>query len=304
MKTVMQDIFRFDNVKDYNDFLGLGTDHPLVGMIDFTDVESIRRGKKYFGFYCVIFKELECGTLMYGRSRYDYQEGTVVFIAPGQIAGAEGEGLILNPKGRVLMFHPDLLYGTPLAKRMKDFHFFSYEANEALHLSDREKDMVFKCFNSIKEELGHPVDKHSKQILSSLIETLLNHCIRFYERQFDSRKKDNADILAKFESIIRNYYESDSPKSIGLPTVRYCAEQVCLSPNYFGDLIKKETGKPAQEHIQNSVMEKAKEMLADSNMTISEIAYILGFNYAHHLNRMFRKYIGMTPGEYRRKLVV
>ncbi len=298
----MREIFRFDNVQDYNDFLGLETVHPLVGLVDFADVESIRKGRKYFGFYCVIFKELECGTLLYGRSRYDYQEGTVVFISPGQVAGAEGDGLILNPKGRVLMFHPDLLYGTPLAKRMKDYNFFSYSSNEALHLSDSEKALIFRCFDDIGDELGHVSDKYSKHIVTSMIETLLNYCTRFYERQFVSRSKSNVDVLARFENIVNEYYDSEEPRSAGLPTVQYCAEQVCLSPNYFGDLVKKETGKTAQEYIQRSVVEKAKEQLADSDLTVSEIAYRLGFSYPHHLNRMFRKYVGMTPGEYRRNI--
>ena len=168
-------------------------------------------------------------------------------------------------------------------------------------MSEREKAIVLNCFHEIRAELEHAVDKHTKQIIASNIETMLNHCMRIYERQFVTREISNRSVLDKFEDILRNYFDSDLPQSIGLPTVQYCADKVCLSPNYFGDLIKKETGKSAQEYIQLAVMEKVKERLTESEKTISEIAYDLGFNYPHHLNRMFKKVVGMTPNEYRLK---
>lgn len=295
----MGDIIKVETVHDYCRWLGVKTLHPLVSVADLSELASIRHGRKNFGFYCIFFKELECGTMLYGRSKYDYQEGTMLFIAPGQVAGVDDDGETHNPKGWALMFHPDLLYGTPLARRMKDYSFFSYTCDEALHMSEREKTIIINCFHEIREELEHTIDKHTKQIVTSNIETLLNHCVRFYERQFVTREVNNRSVLDKFEELLHDYFNSDKPKTIGLPTVQYCADKICLSPNYFGDLIKKETGKSAHEYIQLSTMAKAKELLTDTGKTIGEIAYELGFNYPHHFNRIFKKVTGMTPNEYR-----
>lgn len=295
----MGSIIKLETIQEYNQLLGAATLHPLVSITDFSKLKSIKHCRKNFGFYCVIYKELQCGTLQYGRSKYDYQDGTLVFISPGQVAGADDAGETLNPKGIALMFHPDLLHGTPLARRMRDYTFFSYESNEALHMSERERQIILNCFNEIKEELEHAIDKHTKQIIASNIETLLNHCVRFYERQFITREIVNRDLLDNFEQILNSYYASEKPQTIGLPSVSYCAGQMHLSPNYFGDLIKRETGKSAQEYIQLTVMEKVKELLAESNKTISEIAYELGFKYPHHLSRIFKKVVGTTPNEYR-----
>ena len=237
--------------------------------------------------------------MCYGRSTYDYQEGTLVFVAPGQVAGIDDDGETLNPQGWVLAFHPDLLRGTSLGRKMKDYSFFSYEANEALHMSERERQIIFNCFIEIQEELERAIDKHSKDIIASTIELLLNHCQRFYDRQFITRENINKDILVRFENLLSDYFESDQPQTVGLPSVQYAADRLHLSPNYFGDLIKKETGKSAQESIQLFVIEKAKERLYDENKTVSEVAYELGFKYPHHLSRLFKKVVGMTPNEYR-----
>ncbi len=295
----MENIIQIDSVQEYCAPMGIEVKNPLVTIVELFKSFPVITMKFRYGLYCIAFKEVDCGTLQYGRSKYDYQEGTMVFVAPGQVLSFNGTGEIVTPKGKILLFHPDLLYGTPLAKRMKDYHFFAYTSNEALHMSEDEKALIFRCFDDIKGELEKPVDKHSKQILASYIETLLNHCARFYERQFTTRGRANFDVLAKFENIVNEYYSSDMPSTVGLPSVQYCAQQVCLSPNYFGDLIKKETGKTAQEYIQRAVIEKAKELLADKELTVCEVAYRLGFNYPHHLNRMFKKYVGTTPGEYR-----
>ncbi len=299
----MNEIIKLENVHDYNKILGTETLHPLVSVLDMATLKSIPHCRKEFGFYCVFFKELDCGTILYGRSKYDYQEGTMLFISPGQIAGVDDGGETPDPKGWILMFHPDLLYGTPLARRMKDYSFFSYSSNEALHMSEREKQIILNCFHEIREELEHAIDKHTKQIVASNIETMLNHCVRFYERQFVTREITNNTVLDKFEDILTNYFNSELPKTEGLPTVQYCADKVCLSPNYFGDLIKKETGKTAYEHIQLAVINQVKELLTETDKTISEIAYDLGFNYPHHLSRSFKKIVGMTPGEFRLKAV-
>lgn len=297
----MSTTIKLDTIEKYNRLLGAETLHPLVGVIDLSKLASIKHCRKEFGFYCIYYKELECGTIQYGRSKYDYQEGTMLFISPGQIAGTDDGGETLNPKGFALMFHPDLLYGTPLARRIKDYTFFSYDSNEALHMSEREKRIILNCFHDISEELEHAIDKHTKQIVASSIETLLNYCTRFYERQFITREIPNKSVLSRFENLIREWFESGKAKNYGLPTVQMCANEICLSPNYFGDLIKKELGKTAQEYIQLYVVGKAKELIAENEMNVSEIAYELGFKYPHHLTRIFKKITGLTPNEFRSK---
>ncbi len=297
------EIITLNNVDDYCRLLGTETLHPLVSMVDFADLKSIPHVRKWFGFYCIYYKELECGTIQYGRSRYDYQEGTMLFIGPGQSAGVNDGGETISPKGKVLMFHPDLIKRTPLSSRMKEYTFFSYDTNEGLHLSEREKHTILGCLSEIRAELEHPIDKFTKNIVCSNIELLLNHCVRFYERQFITRELPNHDILSKFEKMLNEYLDSDMPQTHGLPTVQFCAEKVFLSPNYFGDLVKKETGKSPIEMIQLAVVARVKTMLAETDMSISEIAYRCGFNYPHHLNRMFRKLTGLTPLQYRKQAV-
>lgn len=298
----MSDIIKLDMVQDYNKLLGVETLHPLVSVVDFSTLRTLPHTRKNFGFYAIFYKELVCGELSYGRNKYDYQEGTLVFIGPGQVAGVNDGGETPNPKGLALLFHPDLLRGTPLAPRMKEYSFFAYESNEALHMSERERQIILNCFHEIRSELEHAIDRHSKQIIAANIEVMLNHCVRFYDRQFVTRENVNRDILIRFEELLNNYFDSDRPQTIGLPSVQYCAEQLHLSANYFGDLIKKETGKSAQEYIQLTVIGRAKEMLGDGGRSVSEIAYALGFKYPHHLSRMFKNIVGYTPNEYRTRI--
>lgn len=293
---------KLNTIEEYNRILGAETLHPLVSMTDLSKLKSIKHCRKEFGFYCIYYKELVCGTMEYGRSKYDYQEGTLLFISPGQIAGTNDGGETLDPKGLVLMFHPDLLYGTPLARRMKDYTFFSYDSNEALHMSEREKAIVLNCFRDVAAELEHAIDKHTKQIVASNIETLLNHCVRFYERQFVTREIPNKSILSRFDQFLHGWFESGKAQDSGLPSVQICASELCLSPNYFGDLVKKELGKSAKEYILLFVIDKAKELLAEGKMNVSEISYELGFKYPHHLTRVFKKITGITPNEYRLKV--
>lgn len=293
---------KLNTIEEYNRILGAETLHPLVSMTDLSKLKSIKHCRKEFGFYCIYYKELVCGTMEYGRSKYDYQEGTLLFISPGQIAGTNDGGETLDPKGLALMFHPDLLYGTPLARRMKDYTFFSYDSNEALHMSEREKAIVLNCFRDVAAELEHAIDKHTKQIVASNIETLLNHCVRFYERQFVTREIPNKSILSRFDQFLHGWFESGKAQDSGLPSVQICASELCLSPNYFGDLVKKELGKSAKEYILLFVIDKAKELLAEGEMNVSEISYELGFKYPHHLTRVFKKITGITPNEYRLKV--
>lgn len=295
----MGEILKLDHVYQYNDLLSWETLHPLVSVIDFSRCPRMQRSRQIFGFYAIFLKEVKCGDIHYGRNYYDYQEGTLVFLAPGQVIGIEDNGAVFQPKGRALIFHPDLLRGTALARAMKDYTFFSYEVSEALHLSDQERQIVIDCLNNIEVELCRGIDKHSKKLIVSNLELLLNYCIRFYDRQFITRENVNKDVLGKFENILNDYFESDKPQNIGLPSVQYCADRLHLSANYLGDLIKKETGKSAQEHIQLKLMDIAKERIFDTSKSVSEIAYELGFKYPQHFSRLFKKRMGCSPNEYR-----
>mgnify|MGYP002621453375 CR=1 FL=1 len=288
-----------DSVQDYNELLGVETLHPLVSVVDFSELESVRHCLKNFGFYCIYLKHINCGPLLYGRNQYDYREGTLVFIAPGQVSGIDDGKVSYGYKGWCLMFHPDLLRGTSLARRMADYSFFSYSSNEALHMSEREQQIIINCFREIREELQHAIDKHSRTLIVSNIELLLNYSVRFYERQFTTRSDVNKDALSGFERLLNDYFRDDAPQRDGVPSVRWCAEQLHLSANYFGDLVKKETGKSAQEYIQLKVIDIAKERMFDTTKSISEIAYELGFRYPQHFTRLFKKCVGQSPNEYR-----
>lgn len=295
----MEHINKIDSVSKYNARFNQESLHPLVSVVDFSKSEPVESSKSLMGIYTIFLKDIKCGNMTYGCSTYDYEEGTLVFIAPGQVVGVEKSGEYVQPKGYALVFHPDLLLGTHLGRHMKDYTFFSYEVNEALHLSERERAMVVDCLDKIQYELEHAIDKHSKTLIVSYIELLLNYCTRFYDRQFITRSVANKDVLSKFENVLSDYFQSEKPKQIGLPTVKYCADELHLSANYLGDLIKKETGKSALDHIQLTLINNAKERMFDTSKTISEIAYELGFQYPQHFSRVFKQLVGSTPMEYR-----
>jgi len=294
----MDEISKLDNIAQYNALRGVETLHPLVSVVDMSKANPTQSLKINFGFYCVFLKEVKCGDLKYGCNYYDYQEGTLVFVAPGQIVGVNSNEII-QPKGWALLFHPDLIHGTSLGHNIKEYSFFSYESYEALHLSEKERQIIIDCLQKIDYELKQSIDKHSKTLIANNIELLLNYCMRFYDRQFITRSNVNKDILVKFEKLLDVYFESDMTQSIGLPSVKYCADQLHLSANYFGDLIKKETGKSAQEHIQLKLIDIAKERIFDLSKSVSEIAYELGFKHSQHFSRMFKNETGFTPNEYR-----
>jgi AraC family transcriptional regulator, transcriptional activator of pobA len=295
----MTNLRRFETVNDYNVFNNNETLHPLVSVVDLSKADPRHASNMYFGFYTIFLKEVKCGDLRYGNNTYDYQEGTLVFIAPGQVVRVENSGEIYQPKGYALIFHPDLIHGTSLGKHMQDYTFFGYQSNEALHLSERERKIVFDCFSKIEYELQHAIDKHSRRLIVANIELFLNYCIRFYERQFITRDDAHKGILERFENMLNSYFQSEKPQTDGLPTVASCAAELNLSPNYFGDLIKKETGKTAQEFIQSKVIDVAKERMFQQGKSISEIAYELGFKYPQHFNRLFKQRTGYTPSDYR-----
>ena len=295
----MDSMRRFETVSEYNAFNNNETLHPLVSVVDLSKANPRQGSKMYFGFYTIFLKDVKCGDLVYGRHTYDYQEGTLVFLAPGQIAGMNSNGETYQPKGNALVFHADLIHGTSLGKHIQDYTFFSYQSNEALHLSERERKIVLDCFSKIEYELEHAIDKHSKQLIVSNLELFLNYCMRFYDRQFITRDKVHKGVLERFENLLNEYYQSDKPQTIGLPSVAYCANELNLSASYFGDLIKKETGKTAQEYIQSKVIDVAKEKIFERNKSVSQIAYELGFKYPQHFTRLFKQWVGQSPNEYR-----
>lgn len=295
----MEQIVKLDHIYQYNDRVNVETLHPLIGIIDFSKCPPMQHSRLLLGFYAIFLKEVKCGDIHYGRNYYDYQEGTLVFIAPGQVIGIESNGVYSQPKGMALIFHPDLIRGTSLGRTIKNYSFFSYDSYEALHLSEQEKSIVIDCLNNIETELKHGIDKHSKTLIISNIELLLNYSTRFYDRQFITRENVNKDILVRFERVMDEYLQSDKPLDIGLPSVQYCADQLHLSANYFGDLIKKETGISAQEHLQSKLMEAAKEKVFDTSKSISEISYELGFKYPQHFSRWFKNSIGTSPNQFR-----
>ncbi|HJS01504.1 MAG TPA: helix-turn-helix transcriptional regulator [Flavobacterium sp.] len=295
----MEEIIKVDSVSTYNKMRGVETLHPLITVIDMSKAASMPAKTFNFGLYSIYLKELKCGELKYGRGNYDFQEGTLVFIAPGQIVGIQPNVQTYEPKGWAMLFHPDLIKGTALGKHIQDYTFFSYDVNEALHLSEKERQIVLDCFMKIQYEMEQSIDKHSKTLIASNIELFLNYCTRFYDRQFISRDDKNKGILERFEKLLTEYMESDKPQNLGLPSVHYCAEELNLSANYFGDLIKKETGKSAQEYIQTKVIDTAKDRIFDIDKSISEIAYKLGFKYPQHFTRLFKQKVGMSPLEYR-----
>ncbi len=294
----MEEIMRFESISEFNAFNNQETLHPLVSVIDYSKALPRKLLKTYFGFYYIILKEVKCGDLLYGKHTYDYQEGTLVFIAPGQIIGVHSDELY-QPKGYGVAFHPDLIKGTSLGKHIDEYTFFSYLVNEALHISERERQLVLDSFSKIRYELEHAVDKHSRKLISDNIELLLNYCVRFYDRQFFTRDQVHKGILERFEFLLNKFFSSDQPKEIGLASVAWCASELNLSPNYFGDLIKKETGKTAHEYIQLKLLDVAKERILDKSKTVSEIAHELGFKYPQHFTRVFKQYTGVSPQVFR-----
>jgi AraC family transcriptional activator of pobA len=300
--TSMEEILQINTVSEHDAFYHKENLHPLVSVMDFEGrTPEVYASRMNFGFYAVYLKDVKCGDIKYGRHTYDYQDRTLVFVAPGQVINVD-INKDYKPQGYALLFHPDLIRGTSLGKHIDDYTFFSYQSKEALHLSEKERKIVLDCFAKIKYELEQGTDKHSKTLIASNIELFLNYCMRFYDRQFISRNEVHKDTLEKFEAFLNEYFGSDKPQTIGLPSVTYCAEQLHLSPNYFGDLVKKETGKTALEYIQLKVIDMAKEKILGQNKSVSEIAFELGFKYPQHFTRLFKQHVGFTPKDYRGSL--
>lgn len=291
-----------DTVDTYNKLYGLETLHPLVTVVDLNKAKSMANHITIeYGLYALFLKNSTTCNLKYGRRTYDYQEGTIVSFSPGQVVEVEMKSDEISTDVYGILFHPDLIRHTSLGQNIRKYGFFAYASSEALHLSEKERKIIMDCLDKISEELNRSIDKHSIQLIAMNIELLLGYCLRFYERQFTLREFENKDVIQKFEFYLEEYLNSDLPQKTGLPSVSYFADRVFLTPNYFGDLIKKETGKTAQEYIQFKLIEKAKDRIAGTNLTMSEIAYELGFQYPQHFGRLFKREVGLTPKEYRCK---
>ena len=293
----MEEIMKVDTVEQYNELFGFQTRHPQVGMVDFDKPESQGNYRMTVGFYGIFLKETKGCIINYGKSSYDFDDKTVVSFAPGQTVGYTRIGGML-PKSVGLLFPSGFHTGDIARTKIKRYTFFSYEANEALHLSADERMVVHNCLAIIRKELQHAIDRHTKGLICTNIELLLDYCMRFYERQFVTRRNVNTDILRQ-QKLIDEYLDSDITLKDGVPSVQYFADKVCLSPNYFGDLVKKETGKSAKEYIQLKMLNVAKEELLHPEKSITEVAAKLGFQYPQHFVRFFKRYEGITPSQYR-----
>ena len=297
----MSQLIHLKSIADLSRLMNENDFHPLVAMVDFSQTtDHIEEETRITtDFYSVMFKNYCKSNITYGRKAIDFNEGSLICMAPNQVITIDTEiEPRENPMGWGLFFHPDLIRNTSLNAKMKDYSFFSYEMAEALHLSEKEKQLLYECIVKIQSELKENIDDYSQTIIVSTIELLLNYCNRFYGRQFITRKATNRDVLEKVETLLKEYF-SNKTDSIGLPTVKYLADAVNLSPGYFGDLLKKETGLNAQEHIHQYIIEEAKNILLNSSQSISEIAFQLGFEYPQYFSRLFKQKTGTTPLEYR-----
>lgn len=295
------DIIKADTIEQYNRFFGFETRHPLVGIVHFDSSVPQPTHRMTLGFYALFLKKTTGCIINYGKTVYDFDDETVVSFAPGQTVGIHRLEDGPTPEAIGLLFHPDFLHRTSLGQKMKQYSFFTYASNEALHLSTEERIILQDYMEKIVRELQHPIDKFSKSLIISNIEVLLNYCMRFYERQFITREDMNHDALARFERLLNDYWDSGMAKQYGLPTVKYFADKICLSPNYFGDLVKSETGKTAQEYIQLKIVEMAKNAMLTPDLNIKQIADMLGFQQPQHFLRFFKREVGCTPKEYRIK---
>lgn len=293
----MPKILNLNKTSDYSGYHGLTDRHPLVTVIDFSEISPIRHSLNKYGVYGVFVQEDNDLDLTYGCGKYDYKDGSLICVAPGQIGGKEDNGERSSIGGWAMLFHPDLIRGTQLEKDIKSYSFFDYSVNEALHMNENEHGIIVSILRRIKSEIDDPHDDFQNDILIGYISLLLKYCQRFYNRQFITRKLTNNDILSRFDSFLHGYFADNLQMKNGLPTVNICAEHLCMSTNYFSDLIKKMTGESPGRHIRQFVIRQIKNELA-SGLTVAEAAYKLGFEYPAHLSRMFKKETGQTPTEY------
>ena len=294
----MSKILKVSKPSDYSSLMGQTDTHDLISVINYSELSPVPYSLNRYEVYGLFLQGKEEGIdLTYGTGKYDYSDGTLICVAPGQIGGKEDNGELVNLSGWALLFHPDILQGTGLEKDIKNFSFFDYRINEALHMSEEERDIMIGLFMQIRNELRFPADAMQNRIIVGFINLLLRYAQRFYNRQFVSRTVLNNDILTRFEKLLKDYFEEERQLKNGVPTVQYCSEQLNMSPTYLSDVIKKATGDTANRHIKQYVILLAKNRLV-SGMNSSEVAYSLGFDYPQHFSRTFKKITGETPSEY------
>jgi len=301
-KFMPDEIIHIQSISQLHELMGFEKPtHPLISIID---VSRLAIGKEWIGvkmttnLYSIALKDASCG-LDYGRNHYDFNEGVLIFTAPNQVFSTTKEQKLDEIHGWMLFFHPDLIRNTILGAAIDKYSFFSYDVHEALHLSEQEQKTITDCVGMMQEEIAARIDNHSQRVIVSGMELLLNYCSRYYERQFNTRTAHNKDIVAHMEALLKDYYTSGQLLETGPPSIQYFAEKVHLSPNYLSDLLKKETGRSAKDHINDFLVDKAKTLLLSSTDSVSGIAYTLGFNYPHYFSRLFKSKTGMTPQQYR-----
>lgn len=299
----MSEKVRIQSISQVHEFFGYDKPkHPLVTVLPITDeMTNFDFGNLTYVFdlFQISLKKGIKGAIAYGRNSYDFQEGTMVFTRPDQSMRIENKEDYEGASGWSLIFHPDLIRKSELGKSIDNYSFFSYEVVEALHVSENEQLTLTETIEKIKNEYEQPIDRHSQSLIISNIQLLLDYCTRYYDRQFYTRSNLNKDFVTRFESLLREYFDEGKPLESGVPSVKYCGESMNMSPHYLSDLLRKETGRSAQEHIYFYLIEQAKTRLLSSEDPISQIAYSLGFEYPNHFSKLFKSKTGFTPAAYR-----
>ena len=295
----------FESMSELHRVMGLPKPvHPLISLVENknNEIDSNRLPAAFiFNFYKISYKKNLTGKLKYGQGYYDFDEGGLFFKAPNQISANSKNND--DHRGFTLLFHPDFLAGYPLAKKIKQYGFFSYSVNEALHLSEKERETIVSVFKNIDEELQNRIDDFSQDVIISQIETLLNYSNRFYKRQFITRKSANNDLLQKLEEVLDDWFVGEKSLTQGIPTVQFLADTLNMSPGYLSDMLRSLTGQNAQQHIHQRLIEKAKERISTTSLTISEIAYELGFEHPSSFNKLFKSKTSLSPLEFRQSFL-
>lgn len=291
--------FYFNTVQEFNEYYGLETLHPLVSVVRYDKPRVLEEATYHYGLYALFLKENKGCKLSYGRTEYDFDEMTVTSFAPGQVIHVEPNPEVTTPKWTAIVFHPDLLNRTSLGKNINRYEFFDYTSNEALHLSSAEIEIFRGVLSMIQQELNRSIDKHSRELIVSNIELLLNYCLRFYDRQFITREEINHSVVKKFTALLDQYIANQAQQE-GFPSVAYFADKCCYSPKYFGELVKTETGRTAKDFISDRMLSAAKQLLNDESLSIKVVSQQLGFEYPQHFVRFFKAKTGQTPSDYRK----
>jgi AraC family transcriptional activator of pobA len=301
----MKETFRFNSISDFHAFCSLpGPEHPLVSLVDYSKIRypvDDHEMKWIQNYYSIGLKRNVNAKFNYGQQQYDFDSGVLCFVSPLQFLRIEMKPDVeVEPTGYLLLIHPDFLWGTSLIKKMKSYEFFSYQINEALFLSDKEEKIIVDLFKNIEKEYQNNIDKFTQELIVAQLELMLIYSERFYERQFLTRKRSSHELLVKFEEVLSQYFENGNLLENGIPSVKIIAEQMNISPNYLGTLLRIHTQQNTQQHIQNKIIDTAKERLSTTNLSVSEIAYELGFEHSQSFSKLFKQKTNQSPGEFRR----